>query len=68
MRHHDIALEGFVQRVSTDDTVLAVIVSGSLARGEETAASDIDLYLVVTEPVWDRAMATSTSSSPRSPT
>jgi hypothetical protein len=57
MRHHDTALARFVDRVSTDDDVLAVIVSGSVARGEETAASDIDLYLVVTEPVWDRAMA-----------
>jgi predicted nucleotidyltransferase len=57
MKHHETALERFVERVSTDDEVLAVIVSGSLARGEETAASDIDLYLVVTEPVWDRALA-----------
>ncbi|MDP9027157.1 MAG: nucleotidyltransferase domain-containing protein, partial [Actinomycetota bacterium] len=57
MRHHETALERFVSRVSTDDEVLAVIVSGSLARGEETPSSDIDLYLVVTEPVWERAMA-----------
>lgn len=57
MRHHETAIERFVDRVSSDDEVLAVIVSGSVARGEETAASDIDLYLVVTEAVWDRAMA-----------
>jgi len=57
MRHHEDALAGFVERVSNDDDVLAVIVSGSVARGEETAASDIDLYLVVTEPVWDHALA-----------
>lgn len=57
MKHHETALERFVERVLTDDQVLAVIVSGSLARGEEMTTSDIDLYLVVTEQVWDRALA-----------
>lgn len=57
MRHHETSLQRFVERASANDDVLAVIVSGSLARGEETPSSDIDLYLVVTEPVWDRAMS-----------
>lgn len=57
MRHHDTALKAFVDRVSTDDAVLAVVLSGSVARGEEAVGSDIDLYLVVTDAVWNRALA-----------
>jgi predicted nucleotidyltransferase len=57
MKHHETALERYVARISSDDEVLAVIVSGSVARGEETERSDVDLYLVVTEPAWDRALA-----------
>ncbi len=56
MKHHETTIERLVARVSTDDEVLAVIVSGSVAREQETAESDVDLYLVVTEPAWDRAM------------
>jgi predicted nucleotidyltransferase len=55
MKHHEDALERFVARSSVDPEVLAVVVSGSLARGEERADSDIDLYLVVTEERWRRA-------------
>lgn len=57
MRHHERALDGFVRRVSADASVLAIIVSGSVARGEENAESDIDLYLVVTDAAWDHAMS-----------
>jgi predicted nucleotidyltransferase len=57
MHHHETAIARFVDRASSNDEILAVIVSGSVARGDETAASDIDLYLVVTEPVWDQALA-----------
>lgn len=55
MKHHDEAIERYVARVSGDQTTLAVIVSGSLARGAERAISDVDLYLLVTTERWDAA-------------
>lgn len=55
MRHHEEAIAHYVTRATGDDDVLAVVITGSLARGRERADSDIDLYLIVTEPAWDRA-------------
>jgi hypothetical protein len=57
MEHHDAALAGFVERSQADPDCLAVIVTGSLARGTERPDSDVDLYLVVTEERWDEAFA-----------
>ena len=55
MKHHDEAIDRYVAQASGDETTLAVIVTGSLARGTERAASDVDLYLVVTAERWDAA-------------
>ena len=55
MKHHEIAVESFVERISTDPGVLAVVVTGSVARSTERSDSDVDLYLVVTEERWDAA-------------
>jgi predicted nucleotidyltransferase len=55
MKHHDEAIARYAEQVSDDETTLAVIVTGSLARGTERAASDVDLYLVVTAERWDAA-------------
>ena len=55
MQHHDAALARFVERHSADEDVLGVVLTGSLARGRERPDSDVDLYLIVTEPAWDRA-------------
>lgn len=57
MEHHERAIERYVADVSADPEVLAVVVSGSVARGAERADSDVDLYLVVTESRWDEAYA-----------
>jgi hypothetical protein len=57
MEHHERALERYVAEVSADPSVLAVIVSGSVARGTERPDSDVDLYLVVTDARWDEAYA-----------
>ncbi|MFF1571470.1 nucleotidyltransferase domain-containing protein [Leifsonia sp. NPDC058292] len=57
MKHHDAALTGFVERMGADPQCLAVIVSGSLARGTERPDSDVDLYVVVTEERWNEAYA-----------
>ena len=53
MKHHDAALQRFVERVQSDRRVLAVIVTGSLARGAERPDSDVDLYLLVTEDRYE---------------
>lgn len=55
MQHHERAVERYVARVSTDQDVLAVVISGSVARGTARADSDVDLYLVVTEERWAAA-------------
>ncbi|MFE4948956.1 nucleotidyltransferase domain-containing protein [Leifsonia sp. NPDC056665] len=57
MEHHERAIERYVADMSADPEVLAVVVSGSVARGAERADSDVDLYLVVTESRWDEAYA-----------
>jgi predicted nucleotidyltransferase len=57
MRHHEEALERFVARSAADQSVLAVVISGSLSRGTERPDSDIDLYLIVTEERWSVAFA-----------
>lgn len=55
MKHHEDAIARYVARVSTQPDTLAVIVTGSLARGTEREDSDVDLYLLVTEQAWDAA-------------
>jgi predicted nucleotidyltransferase len=57
MKHHEAAIDTFVARSSDDPEILGIIVTGSVARGLERADSDVDLYLVVTEERWDRAVA-----------
>lgn len=57
MEHHERAIARYVADVSADPEVLAVIVSGSVARGAERVDSDVDLYLVVSERRWDEAYA-----------
>jgi len=57
MEHHDAALSAFVERSRADPDCLAVIVTGSLARGTERPDSDIDLYVIVTEERWNDAFA-----------
>jgi len=56
MRHHDEAIERFIARSIPDPEVLAIVISGSLARGEERADSDVDMYLIVTEERWRRGV------------
>ncbi|WP_150306399.1 nucleotidyltransferase domain-containing protein [Planctomonas psychrotolerans] len=55
MRQHEEAIARYVERVARDPDVLAVVITGSVARGTERADSDVDLYLVVTEERWDSA-------------
>lgn len=47
--HHKESIANLVEELKTDETVLAVILSGSIAKGTEKEFSDIDVYIVVTE-------------------
>lgn len=40
-------VDRLMEKIETDEAVLAVILFGSKARGEETSGSDIDLCLVL---------------------
>jgi predicted nucleotidyltransferase len=55
MKHHEDSIATFVERVSAVRSTLAVVVTGSVARGTEKPTSDVDLYLVVTEEAWAEA-------------
>lgn len=57
MEHHDRAVAAFVRRVASDPAAIAVVVTGSVGRGTERVDSDVDLYLIVSEDAWLRAIA-----------
>lgn len=57
MLHHDEAVARFVARESAHPDTLAVILTGSVAKGDERPDSDVDVYLVVSEERWDAAYA-----------
>jgi predicted nucleotidyltransferase len=49
VKHHESAIASYLAFASSEPQNLAVIITGSVARGMERADSDVDLYLVVTE-------------------
>jgi len=57
VQHHDDTLAAFVAQESARDDAVAVVVSGSVARGDARPDSDVDVYLVATEErfreAWD---------------
>ena len=57
MRHHENTIDAYVRRVKADPNAIAVIVVGSVARGTERPDSDVDVYLVVPDNVFDSAVA-----------
>lgn len=59
MQHHEDMLDRYVRRVKADPNAIAVIVVGSVARGTERHGSDVDVYLVVVDDVFDAALAAS---------
>jgi predicted nucleotidyltransferase len=58
MEHHEDTLDAYVRRVKADPNTIAVIVVGSVAHGTERPDSDVDVYLVVPDDVFDSAIAT----------
>jgi hypothetical protein len=57
MQHHEDTLDAYVRRVKADPNAIAIIVVGSVARGTERPDSDVDVYLVVPDDVFDSAIA-----------
>lgn len=47
--HHKRAIEKLTENLKEDDKVLALIITGSVAKGSEREDSDIDIVLVVTD-------------------
>ena len=56
--HHERAIRKLVDHFSKDETCLAVILGGSIAKGLEREDSDVDVMLVVTDDLyrekWER--------------
>lgn len=49
LEHHEAAIARVVERFSADPSILAIVLGGSIAHGFETAASDVDIMLVVSD-------------------
>lgn len=55
--HHQKTIDNFINKVKSDNKYLAVILCGSIAQGLEKKDSDIDVYLVVTDDEYEKAVA-----------
>ncbi len=55
--HHQKTIDNFINKVKSDNKYLAVILCGSIAQGLEKKESDIDVYLVVTDDEYEKAVA-----------
>ncbi len=53
-QHHKNAIEKLTESLKKDDRYLAVIITGSVAKGEERDDSDIDFILVVTDEEYKK--------------
>jgi hypothetical protein len=45
--HHDEAIEKFLELYTKDQTILAILLTGSIAHGFSVYESDVDIYLIV---------------------
>ncbi|GAA3618147.1 nucleotidyltransferase domain-containing protein [Microlunatus ginsengisoli] len=55
MRHHEETIEGFTASLASTADVLGLVVVGSVARGDERADSDVDVYLVLSDEGYAEA-------------
>ncbi|HEU5086519.1 MAG TPA: nucleotidyltransferase domain-containing protein [Roseiflexaceae bacterium] len=56
--HHRLTIERLRERFERDPEALALIVLGSVGRGDARADSDVDCCLVVTDAAYQRRQAT----------
>ncbi|MHA1492123.1 MAG: nucleotidyltransferase domain-containing protein [Promethearchaeota archaeon] len=52
--HHKQAIEKLTESLKKDEKCLAIIITGSVAKGVERDDSDIDIVLVVTDKEFER--------------
>jgi predicted nucleotidyltransferase len=52
--HHEITIKKLINRFRADDSFLALIIMGSVARGTARENSDVDIVLVATEEEFQR--------------
>jgi hypothetical protein len=57
MEHHEDTLDAYVRRMKAHSNPIAVVLVGSVARGTERPDSDVDVYLIVPDDVFDSAVA-----------
>jgi hypothetical protein len=55
--HHQRTIQRLIDRFQPDPTVLALIIIGSVARGEARADSDVDCLLLVTDASYQARRA-----------
>jgi hypothetical protein len=55
VQHHEDTLAAFVAQQSAREDTVAVVCSGSVARGDARPDSDVDVSLVLTEEAYRRA-------------
>lgn len=55
--HHQRVLDKLIQRCQADAACRALILTGSIALGRETDASDVDFVMVVTDEEFNRRLA-----------
>ena len=51
-KHHEESIQNLIAYFSDDQSVLAIILGGSVAKGIERADSDIDAAVVVTDQYY----------------
>lgn len=55
--HHKQTIEKVIDQFKNDDAFLALLIGGSVAKGLETAESDIDMMLIATDEEYQRRLA-----------
>lgn len=61
-KHHEESIRNLIEVLKQDQTVLALILSGSLAKGNYRLDSDIDVFIVVTDEEFERRRLTNDTS------
>jgi hypothetical protein len=57
-QHHRESIDNLIEGLKQDQNVLALILSGSLAKGNYRPDSDIDVFIVVTDEDFERRRQT----------
>lgn len=61
-QHHKESIDNLIEVLKQDENILALILSGSLAKGNYRPDSDIDVFIVVTDEEFERRRAANNTS------